>query len=80
MASKKPIPLNSPKFQNITSVEELFISDSYKYCVGNLNSYDEAIKLCKEMRKQFPDAFVIALKNGVQVALQQAIRENESKN
>ena len=80
MASNKPIPLDSPNFQNIKTVEELIINDSYKYCVGSLSSYDEALKLCREMRKQFPDAFVIATKNGVPVALQQAIKDNKTKN
>jgi len=80
MASNKPIPLDSPNFQNIKTVEELIINDSYKYCVGSLSSYDEALKLCREVRKQFPDAFVIATKNGVPVALQQAIKDNKTKN
>ena len=39
----------------------------YKYTYGSSTDYDEVLRMQAEIRKLFPDAFMIAMKNGKRV-------------
>ena len=58
------IPLNSPDFKGITGVEEIYLDGAYKYVVGKETDYDKMASKLKEIRKKFPDAFIIAIQDG----------------
>jgi N-acetylmuramoyl-L-alanine amidase len=73
-ASSKPLPANSPIFSKLQNVEELAVGGLYKYLVGNKNTYNETVSFCQEVREHFPDAFVVAFKDGKQISLDQARR------
>ena len=47
----------------------------YKYTVGNFSTFEEANKKRKEVSSRFPDAFVIAFKNGQKIAVEKARTE-----
>ena len=47
----------------------------YKYTVGASTNYNEIYRLRKELLDRFPEAFIIAFKNGQRMDVQQAIRE-----
>ena len=47
----------------------------YKYTVGASTNYNEIYRLRKQLLDRFPEAFIIAFKNGQRMDVQQAIRE-----
>jgi N-acetylmuramoyl-L-alanine amidase len=44
----------------------------YKYTYGSFSSFEEANSKRREFRKSFPDAFVIAFRNGQKMPIQDA--------
>ena len=47
----------------------------YKYALGASNNYNDIYKLRKSVLEKFPEAFIIAFKNGEKMNVNQAIRE-----
>ena len=47
----------------------------WKYTVGASTDYNEIYRLRKEVIQKFPQAFIIAFKNGERVDVQAAIQE-----
>ncbi len=78
-SSSKPISLNSDYFKGM-DVQEIKYSDLYKYAVGNETNFNEALKLKETIKIEFPDAFIIALKNGKIVPLDEALSEIRNEN
>lgn len=74
-SSKAPMIINSRNFaQYITVVEEVEKEKIYKYYIEKLKSYKEALLLHQKIKKTFPDAFIVAFMDGVQIALDKAIK------
>lgn len=74
-SSNKPIAIKSENFKGLNNIEEMKQSGSYKYLVGNETSLSEILKTQSVVRKKFPDAFVVAFKNGKRIPYDQAIKE-----
>lgn len=51
----------------------------YKYTVGSSSNYNEIYQLRKSLTTSFPQAFIIAFKDGKKVNVQEAIQEWRSK-
>lgn len=51
----------------------------YKYTYGSTSNYTEALRLYHQVKANFPDAFIIALKDGKRMDLVQARREASKK-
>ena len=51
----------------------------FKYTVGASENYNEINQLRKSLSEQFPQAFVIAFKNGQKMNIQEAIREFKNR-
>lgn len=66
-------------FQETGEITELVSGKYYKYATGKYETYKEAAERRKELQTEFPDAFVIAVKNLKIMALQQAIEQTETK-
>lgn len=47
----------------------------YKYTVGNSANYNEIYQLRKTLLQKFPEAFIIAFKNGEKIDVREGIRE-----
>lgn len=60
----KRTPLNSSELKGIVNVEELYIDGKFLYVVGKETSYKKISDQLATIRKQIPDAFVIAVRNG----------------
>ncbi len=78
--SGKPIPLNSEFFKDINDVSEFKEHNYYKYAVGSKKTYNEIVEYSKWVKNKFPDAFVIALKKGKIISMEQALKETVIKN
>lgn len=75
VVSKNEIPLNDPYFKSYDNVERYKSGNWYKYAVGKSADYKDIINYCSEVKKDFPDAFVIAVKNGEIIKLKDALEE-----
>lgn len=64
----------SPKSKKLKGIEMDYFYEGniYKYTFGNYDSFDEANRKRREFRNSFPDAFVIAFKNGQKMSIQEA--------
>lgn len=74
-SSKKKIPLTSKYFKDLKDVDEVSTDGIYKYTVGSKKSYSEIVEFCQQVRKQFPDAFIIAMKGSKIIPLDVALKE-----
>lgn len=75
MASTKVIRRNSPRFKGLKDIGHFNENDMVKYTYGASADYNEINRLRKEIADKFPDAFVIAFKDGVRMDVNKAIRE-----
>ncbi len=75
MSSPRKVPRNSSRFGIYRGeVKELVIDGRYKYFVGEVASYEEALSLQSKVRKQIRDAFVVAFQGERTINLQEARR------
>lgn len=71
--------LNDAGFKSYRNkvVEKPVAGRGYRYLVGGVSDYNETIKLQSEVRKQFPDAFVVAYEGDKQLDVKVARRKLE---
>lgn len=75
VAASRQLKKNDPNFKGLTDVECYQENGMWKYTTGASNNYNTTYKKRKEILEQFPQAFIIAFKNGVKMDVNQAIRE-----
>ena len=74
-ASSTKLKLSSPQFKGVKNIEVYQDGGMYKYTIGASTDYNEISRLRKELTEKFPEAFVIAFKNGKRYDVQKAIQE-----
>lgn len=74
-SSKKKIPTTSKYFKHLKEVDEIVCDGIYKYAVGSKKSYAEIVAFCQQIRKQYPGAFIIAVKGSKIIPLDIALKE-----
>jgi len=75
MASTKPLPENSRLFKGVASIDSYKEAPYVKYTTGCSEDYNEIYRLRKTLLDKFPEAFIVAFKNGQKMDVKQAIRE-----
>jgi N-acetylmuramoyl-L-alanine amidase len=65
----KVIPLSSADFKGEKNISYITQGSSVKYTIGRYNSLEQARKAQNTIRKKFPQAFVIKVRNGKVVPL-----------
>ena len=72
-SSPKKIAKNSSVFSIYRGeCEEKIINNSYKYYIGAVSSYEEALSLQRKIRQHIKDAFVVAFLNGEPISISEA--------
>jgi phospholipid/cholesterol/gamma-HCH transport system substrate-binding protein len=74
VSSQNKLPLDAEMFEGLQPVEEYEVSGAYTYLTGSTNSFDEIQQLLKLAQIKFPDASVVAFKNGRLIKLERALR------
>lgn len=74
ISTENQIPLTSKLFEGLGEVEEHSAGGTYTYRAGNSNSYTETVKLHDQAKKVFPDAAIVAFKNGRSIKLEKALK------
>ena len=75
LAGTSILKAGSPQLKGLTDAEYYEEKGMYKYTVGASADYQAIYRLRKELLGRFPNAFIIAFKNGVKVDVNEAIRE-----
>ncbi|MBR7067729.1 MAG: N-acetylmuramoyl-L-alanine amidase [Bacteroidales bacterium] len=63
---------NNPQLKAIGRIDELNTNGRYRYCTGLSSRYADLLTRLTEVRQTFPDAFIIAFIDGLQVSVQEA--------
>jgi N-acetylmuramoyl-L-alanine amidase len=71
--------LKPENFKGLRDVVEINSQGRFRYASGTFNEYSEAVLYRNQLSAEFPDAFVIAVKNNKILPLQEAI-EQKGKN
>lgn len=79
MASGYKLRTNDPQLKGVNNAEFYQEGGFYKYTVGASENYNDIAQLRKTLTDRFPQAFIIAFKNGQKIDVQTAIREFKSK-
>ena len=77
LLSSEKLSLKSTFFKDLGPIEEIKNSDSYFYMVGNSTDFIQITNLLKTAKVNFPDANLVAYKNGKKVKLKKVIRNLE---
>lgn len=79
LASSRRLAEGSSHFKGLDDVDCYEEGGLYKYTYGASADYNEVYRLRKSILDKFPEAFIIAFKNGAKMNVNQAIREFKSK-
>ena len=74
-SSRSKTSTDPASFKGYKDVSILEDGRWFKYIVGQNTSYTEVLDHCTKVKKDFPDAFVVALKNKKILPLSEAIEE-----
>ncbi|MBP5388415.1 MAG: N-acetylmuramoyl-L-alanine amidase [Prevotella sp.] len=74
-ATSQDIPTSHSVFQGVENIESYQENGMFKYTVGASPDFDEISNLRKELLAKFPQAFIIAFKDGEKIDLARAIKE-----
>ena len=75
LASSRLLKAGDSQLNGVTDFEVYQEGGLYKYMLGASNNYNDIYKLRKSVSEKFPEAFIIAFKNGEKMNVNQAIRE-----
>lgn len=75
MSSPTAISSNSGAFKGIKDASHYYEGGLYKYTVGYETDYTKANKLKNEVRRKFPDAFVIAFVGEKKISISEALKK-----
>ena len=75
IAASKAIQEGSNRLKGLKGVDSFTEGGMIKYTYGASADYNEILNLRKQIKAQFPDAFIIAFKNGVRMDVNKAINE-----
>jgi phospholipid/cholesterol/gamma-HCH transport system substrate-binding protein len=74
VSSQNKVPLDSERFEGLDSVEEYEVSGAYTYLFGSTGSFEKAQELQKQAQIKFPDASIVAFRNGRLIKLERALK------
>ena len=69
---------NDRQFKGLTGVE-CYREGFYKYTVGNTTDYNDIARQRREILSKFPEAFIIAFKDGKKMNINEAISEFKAR-
>jgi len=79
IASGAQMNLDDKRLKGLSDVSFYQEGGLYKYTVGASENYNEIYKLRKSLAERFPQAFIIAFKDGQKMDVREAIKEFRSK-
>ena len=81
LTSSRVLHAGDSHFKGETQIDSYHENGMVKYTIGASTNYNEIYRLRKSLLEKFPEAFIIAFKNGEKYDVSQAIREyKQNKN
>lgn len=74
-AAPKNKPLKLTSFRGIDIVSQITDGERIKYSAGRFSVYEDAVNYRRSLTTTYPDAFVIAVRNGKIIPLSEALKE-----
>ena len=74
-AINRELSLDSELFKGYKNISFEVDGSLYKYMIGANEDYYEILRLKEELKQEFPEAFVVAFKNGQRVNTGEAVKE-----
>ena len=75
MALDRQLATTDRQFKGLQGIESYQDGNMWKYTVGASENYNDIKQLRKDILDKFPQAFIIAFKNGERVDVNAAIEE-----
>ncbi|MDR2979086.1 MAG: N-acetylmuramoyl-L-alanine amidase [Bacteroidales bacterium] len=72
MTSSKDIPITDKQFSNMKTVKKYHENNLWKFTSGDEAVYEDAMTLLKTVKANYPDAFLVAYKNGKKISVTEA--------
>ena len=79
LASSSKLPLSSPQLKGQEGIDSYEEGGLYKFTVGASTDYNEIYQLRKSLLDKFPQAFIIAFKDGQKTDVRKAIEEFKNR-
>jgi phospholipid/cholesterol/gamma-HCH transport system substrate-binding protein len=77
VSSPTRINPDNPLFRQFQPVEEMVISGIYNYLTGDTSDFNVISKLNDQAKTIFPDASIVAFRNGRPVRLEKALKRQD---
>jgi phospholipid/cholesterol/gamma-HCH transport system substrate-binding protein len=74
VSSENRVSTNSERFEGLGEIEEFEASGAYSYLIGSTGSFTEIVELHEKALKKFPNATIVAFKNGRLIKLERALK------
>lgn len=78
LASSRPLKAGDKRFNGLEGYQGYQEGGLYKYTYGSSDNYNEISNLRKSILNKFPQAFIVAFKNGERMNINQAIHESRA--
>ncbi len=75
-SSRNKIPLDSDFFNGLENIEVFEADGLFKYVVGREASLEDIVAFREKIMEVFPDAFIVAVRRGNLISLQEALKSN----
>ncbi|MEE4284917.1 MAG: MlaD family protein [Mariniphaga sp.] len=74
VSSENQVSTDTERFAGLGEIEEFEASGAYSYLVGSTGSFTEIVELHEKALKKFPNAAIVAFKNGRLIKLERALK------
>lgn len=74
VSSENQVSKNSKYFEGLGEIEEYQANGAFSYLTGNTSIYSEIVKIQDQARKKFPEATIVAFKNGKLIKLEKVLK------
>lgn len=74
VSSENQVSKNSKYFEGLGEIEEYQANGAFSYLTGNTSIYSEIVKIQDQAKKKFPEATIVAFKNGKLIKLEKVLK------
>jgi phospholipid/cholesterol/gamma-HCH transport system substrate-binding protein len=74
VSSENQVATTSKYFEGLGEIEEYQANGAYSYLTGNTSIYSEIVKIQDQAKKKFPEATIVAFKNGKLIKIEKVLK------
>lgn len=77
LSSSKKLEGNSGIYNNYSDIYEYNENNTYKYALGSYTNIKQAKEYKKQIKNEYPDAFIVAFKGSERISVKEALNQNQ---